>query len=78
MSTPNDGGSAWPQIKTAAGAYHGNTYSFGGMSLRDWFAGQALAGLTANTDLTDTNAKITAAVAYDCADAMLDARNKIP
>lgn len=51
----------------------------GGMSLRDWFAGQALSGLCANEKVlaadggfTETNFK----VCYQMADAMLEARSK--
>jgi hypothetical protein len=42
-----------------------------GMSLRDWFAGQALTGLLANRSMNLTYA---AEVAYNMADAMLAAR----
>jgi len=43
------------------------------MSLRDYFAGQALAGLYANAK-EDWNAETVAACAYDTADAMLAER----
>lgn len=47
------------------------------MSLRDWFAGQALAGILANRGLIDTaNAEWPASFAVQCADAMLVARSK--
>ncbi len=39
MSAPNDGGPAFPG--------HNAVEHFNGMSLRDWFAGQGLAGLCA-------------------------------
>lgn len=42
-------------------------------ALRDWFAGQALAGLLAQTDKADSAAEF-ARQAYVCADAMLEAR----
>ena len=49
-----------------------------GMSLRDWFAGQALAGLinTADFDRYEGNSLISnlASIAYGTADAMLEAR----
>lgn len=46
--------------------------SSGGMTLRDWFAGQAIAGLMANDeDYADATAAV---VAYKIADAMLAAR----
>ncbi|MDX0180881.1 hypothetical protein GOC16_08455 [Sinorhizobium meliloti] len=43
-----------------------------GMSLRDWFAGQALAGLYASHD--GSTRENMAAEAYDIADAMIEAR----
>lgn len=54
----------------------------GGMSLRDYFAGQALAGLMATVDSIDPSkvdhrtAGILAGVAYETADAMLAARSE--
>lgn len=41
MTTPNDGGNAFPAN------YDDKTTGFGGMSLRDWFAGQAMAAMVA-------------------------------
>ena len=52
----------------------------GGMSLRDWFAGQALAGFlskqTEGTFSKVTGAHRAAIYAYEYADAMLAARAK--
>lgn len=50
-----------------------------GMDLRDWFAGQALAGICSNCDESGLNgwthsSKLAASVAYQFADAMLEAR----
>jgi hypothetical protein len=71
----NDGGPAF--------ACASNNFDSPGMSLRDWFAGQALAGLTANYQWLK-NAKadspimhleeIIAAASIGIADAMLAAR----
>ena len=52
----------------------------GGMSIRDWFAGQALAGVWAGreTDFVRISAPTTTDVSVACyaiADAMLKARN---
>ncbi len=49
---------------------------FPGMSLRDWFAGQALAGFMANTKRPTTIAPDDASWCYDIADAMLAERSK--
>lgn len=82
----NDGGPAFPgetrtRVIKADGdfmtvssevlvAYHP------GMSLRDWFAGQALAGIAANTRLVIQVERVDAisTSAYRIADAMLKAR----
>lgn len=45
------------------------------MSLRDWFAGQALAGMMARGGVVDTPTAFAEA-AYGMADAMLKAREK--
>ena len=51
-----------------------------GISLRDWFAGQALAGFCANSDpqLSNATASAIAKWAYEIADAMLAARKEKP
>jgi hypothetical protein len=70
----NDGGPAYPQ--------HGWTKdpevlermrNQGGMTLRDWFAGQALAGLLASNE-NNMPFDVVAPLAYRHADAMLKAR----
>lgn len=51
--------------------------AYEGMSLRDWFAGQALVGLVADTDYV--RGRLWAEVTVDCygiADAMLKAREQ--
>lgn len=45
-----------------------------GMSLRDWFAGMAMQGMLANTDLTHHDSDAIATLAYGLADAMLAER----
>jgi hypothetical protein len=75
----DDGGSAFPM------SYHpdGNNADHQGMTLRDWFAGQALTGELAANGLGDEgavklrspeNASLMAARAYHMADAMIRAR----
>ena len=49
-----------------------------GMSLRDWFAGQALAGDVAASHNQRPDPKTAAQFAYDCADAMLAQREPTP
>ena len=74
MSGP-DGGPAFP---TDGESQIGpSNWHVEGMSLRDYFAGQALAGLMAmpSLDLKANNAQL-AGVAYSLADAMIAERDK--
>lgn len=66
--TIKDGGEAFPH-----NPYEGPC---GGMSLRDWFAGQALAGTTQK--FTPIATGLIAQQAYKIADAMLKARETKP
>ena len=70
MSKHKDGGPAFPACGEA------NINDTMGMSLRDWFAGQAIAGMLANPQVgrTTTAAQIVEP-AYALADAMLAARS---
>lgn len=91
----NDGGPAFPHPTECS---DGRAIPHLGMTLRDWFAGQALAGIIAHLGVLsytaigrsdsqrnevnsagddntpDTNHSGTAYVAYEIADAMLEAR----
>lgn len=76
MTTKQTGGPAFPLAVNKTD--HRYTH---GMSLRDWFAGQALAGLLANPEIDniDENASLEdslANAAYITADAMLKERDK--
>ena len=77
MSQTNDGGPAFPHLDLYAGA--GNSQptptQYNGMSLRDYFAGQALAGYLANAK-AESRVAVVAEWAYDYADAMLAERQK--
>lgn len=79
MSTPiDDGGPAFPIPDTV----HANgqvQYGANGMSLRDWFAGQAMQGMLANQALIDVfgQYKGMSVEAYGYADAMLAARKGV-
>ena len=69
----DDGGGAFPV------GYHpeGNSADQPGMSLRDWFAGQALQGMMANPILLSADGEFREtnfAMCYQCADAMIAAR----
>lgn len=73
MSTPKDGGPAFPV----------DSSGISGMSLRDWFAGQALAGIMANPDIS-SNLRLSGSefrlmvvrAAFDTADVALAERAK--
>lgn len=76
MSERDNGGPAFPKTREAI-----IDSRSAGMTLRDWFAGQALAGLVqlravheAARESGEPAEKITAAAAYEYADAMLEAR----
>ena len=78
MSTTKDGGPAFPEaiaIGPSGDVYPG----FGGMSLRDWFAGQVLTRVYANEGRYGPEGlKQCAEYAYAMADAMLAAREPKP
>ena len=73
----NDGGPAFPVAFVQGMDPHGADVAPGdrGMSLRDWFAGQALAGLLACPEVTG-NEHTFPKCAYNYADAMLKARDQ--
>lgn len=66
-SIKNDGGCAFPAIKA------NGQIIMGGMSLRDWFAGQALPAIIEKYSDRHDSAWLANA-AYKSADAMLEAR----
>jgi hypothetical protein len=74
MSTPNSGGAAFP---CAGKDGMGRHYLQRGMTLRDWFAGQALASMTVAPDYSKGPCNgAMAERAYIIADAMLAARER--
>ena len=70
MNTPQkDGGPAFPT--------QNGTRNDPGMSLRDWFAGQALMSMLSTPDtISDSTYPLAALLSYRFADAMLAARNE--
>ena len=76
MSAPDDGGPAFPSGKSEKTGYENTLPYYEGMTLRDWFAGQALAGMLDRA--YGIKCEIIAARSYEMADAMLAARNNLP
>lgn len=81
-SKPNDGGLAFPPYSGSPDDDPRNKIIGGGMSLRDWFAGQALAGYIASSaqgaqDYRDERENYAAFHAYLFADAMIARREII-
>jgi hypothetical protein len=76
----NDGGPAFPNFKTDPFSSKVEICPQGGMTLRDWFAGQALAGICAplydDESPTIWKHREFAKGAYMFADAMLSARKE--
>lgn len=91
MSTPNNGGSAFPVPPARLNNHNGDAhwdYAESGMTLRDYFAANALQGLCANSGgpiqangmhgwgFCNCRLEDVAITAYGLADAMLAAREK--
>lgn len=84
MNTPTDGGPVYPEIINIEAKPVKDldrqerlvhlVATRGGMSLRDWFAGQVLIGLSVMRG--DRTNEHDAAIAYGLADAMLKERDK--
>lgn len=77
MTTKPDDGPAFPRPYSQSGdALAGYDHlAFPGMSLRDWFAGQIVAGVIRELPLGSDHSASIARMAYALADAMLKARN---
>jgi hypothetical protein len=77
-----DGGPAFPRSASDArnvfGEMSGNS-TYPGMTLRDWFAGQAIMGLMCRETFESGSSEVfsdNALAAYNVADAMLEIREK--
>ena len=77
MSTINDGGPAFPRSAAFSNAERTACTEQDGMTLRDWFAGQALAGMVSYV-VEGATFENVAEDAYKAADAMLRAREVKP
>jgi len=76
MSWDNDGGPAFPHLRSECQRVN-ETEMYEGMTLRDYFAGQALAGMWASDNENfRLDAEFTAIFAYKYADAMIKERDK--
>lgn len=89
MTTPNDGGPAFPRNihwvtdesdgnqPNPGRSYSGVTDAYNGMTLRDWFAGMALQGMMSyNGEAGKDREDYYAEISYRHADAMLAERSK--
>ncbi len=74
MNNTNTGGPAFPHTVEYKGAECGGVVPHGGMTLRDYLAGQALASVNLGIGVTDDFYSRTAKHCYALADAMLKAR----
>ncbi len=74
---PNDGGAAFPVTKEVRHIGSSEVH-FGdpGMTLRDWFAGQAVAKMSGANFASFSTCDSIASVAYKIADAMIDEKRK--
>lgn len=73
MSAPKDGGPAFP----VADSHHANgqvQYGHNGMTLRDWFAGQHINGVSGSEWAGEMHPEYLAELSYVVADAMLAER----
>lgn len=76
MTEKNDGGPAFPHMMVV-----GHKDYAGGLTMRDWFAGQALSGLSRElgvqlADGSTTAFEMISGIAYRMADAMLAERER--
>ena len=67
-----------PAFPSSTGQFPNREYSYPGMSLRDYFAGQALMSMLSTPDkIGEETYEKAAKLSYRFADAMLDARMEL-
>jgi hypothetical protein len=74
MITKNDGGAAFPRPTSYVQSTEDITQE--GMLLRDYFAAKICAADTVNTGLEGSDVHLRAAMSYEQADALIEARKK--
>jgi hypothetical protein len=79
MDNIKDGGPAFPQLVRRPSFDSVEFETLGGMTLRDWFAGQALVGIMSTDgafERADRRSEFVAVKAFEFADAMIAARTR--
>lgn len=76
MSAKKEGGTAFPAIRIISGDNYNRPMQVHttGMTLRDYFAAQAMQALLSGSSFSDGQWELEADAAYKIADAMLEAR----
>ena len=74
MTDRHDGGTDFPNLANDPAMRREKDVM--GMTLRDWFAGQALAGILSNPNIENAFFEVDAGLAYDADDAMIAARSE--
>lgn len=80
MSAQDDGGSAFPQVGSeqvgSHGEYHTEVSSYGGMTLRDYFAAKVLQSAMTQAGIRGIPITELAQSVWKVADAMIAARSR--
>lgn len=76
MTKKDSGGPAFPSAPVYDGNGNGLVEGASGMTLRQWYAGQALAGICAANPKTMAGERVIATACYMLADAMIAEGNK--